>query len=457
MHAHDYRSLNPLDDNDAMSLVRTAGRALATGDVGHAADLLAKALHHSAAFSAALAASPQILDRLPELAAALVMADRGAASEALMRTAVEATPQATARHIHWIDMLRCGPGLSAAVALCEAAAKHAALPSTFHWHRGYCLYELGRYDEALTAWNALAASMPTNLEATILRDAAARRSDRGASSAAPSQFDGAACTFDATDLRGEDLGRALDRYGCAHIRRLFDPNQLREYAYNIQLNLDLTEDATKAFGRNAYVNEGYPLYFASDPHQGAAVLERYRATYPDMLRHECFDGFDLSEFYRFVFTALQTAGLDLVLRKTLGIDSLHISAMHSLVRHMTAPPTPFLGAFHQDARVFSTDMNLVTMWFPLQYVHGDSPSLEILPLRSRSFLPSKGGHIDQDLANPDLFWRPSYALGDAVLFSGLNAHRSYADPTMTTTRISIDLRFCADVFPGAVHQGAVQR
>jgi tetratricopeptide (TPR) repeat protein len=423
------------DDRLAAQLTRLAPQATFSGDMLADQDI---------AFGAHL---PRLVRRLCEMGEA-------DAAERLVRLTVESCIEPQWQR-HWLDIIRCGPAPAVALALCEAPAIAERADALLH--KGYILFECGRFEDAFEAWNAAALAKPMSREIALLRAAAARRIGRSIRPEDKLQpaFDPADGTFEAKSLDPARLSSALSRFGCAFVRGLFDPERLAEFAFNVQQNLDNTEALTASFGRNAYVNEGYPLYFASEPGYAVEVRDRYKASYPDMLRHEHFEGFDLRDICRFVFSALHRTRADVALRDYLAVGSLHLSPMHSLIRNMTAPPDPFIGAFHQDARVFGTDMRIVTMWFPLPYRHGDSPSLEIVPFRTHSFLPSKDGSIDQDIFEPAVFWRPEYELGDAVLFSGLNAHRSYASPGMGTTRISIDVRFCADLFPGAVHQGDV--
>ena len=112
----------------------------------------------------------------------------------------------------------------------------------------------------------------------------------------------------------------------------------------------------------------------------------------------------------------------------------------------------WFGEFHQDNRLYNSDAEILTLWFPFRYQHGLMPSLEFLPLKSKSHLPciSVCG-IDNEMFEPGAFWRPAYQLGDAMLLSGFVPHRTYVESSMTLERTSIDFRLFASSVPKPIY------
>lgn len=108
--------------------------------------------------------------------------------------------------------------------------------------------------------------------------------------------------------------------------------------------------------------------------------------------------------------------------------------------------------FHQDQTILKK--KLVNVWIPLSACGVEAPGLEIvlgswieqLPVSppSNARFAVEHAMIDPELVfasfGRDALWHPHFELGDAMLFSGATAHRTYATPTMNRGRMSIELR-----------------
>jgi hypothetical protein len=133
------------------------------------------------------------------------------------------------------------------------------------------------------------------------------------------------------------------------------------------------------------------------------------------------------------------------------MDPLYTSAALCHIRSFIPSGIKWFGEFHQDNRLYNSDAEILTLWFPFRYQHGPMPSLEFLPFRSKSHLPcvSVCG-IDNEMFEPGVFWRPAYELGDAMLLSGFVPHRTYVETDMTLERTSVDFRFFASAVPSPI-------
>jgi ectoine hydroxylase-related dioxygenase (phytanoyl-CoA dioxygenase family) len=108
--------------------------------------------------------------------------------------------------------------------------------------------------------------------------------------------------------------------------------------------------------------------------------------------------------------------------------------------------------FHQDESILGRKM--LNVWLPLAPCGVDAPGLELVlgswveqlqvspPPEARYAVERAMIAEDAILARfgPEPLWRPAFTLGDALLFSGRTAHRTYATPQMTRDRMSVELR-----------------
>ena len=92
----------------------------------------------------------------------------------------------------------------------------------------------------------------------------------------------------------------------------------------------------------------------------------------------------------------------------------------------------------------------MVVWVPLDPIDGTRPSLEVaqpmLPLRH--IADPKGFLIfDGIISVGETTVLNDLELGDVAAFTPYAPHRSYIAPTMTNTRLSLDLRF-SDMYGG---------
>jgi hypothetical protein len=131
---------------------------------------------------------------------------------------------------------------------------------------------------------------------------------------------------------------------------------------------------------------------------------------------------------------------------------LYTSAAICHIRSFAPNGVPWVGEFHQDNKLYDSSDTIVTLWFPFRYRHGSMPSLEFLPVSLKGHLPTVSAcGIDNAAFAPSAFWRPAYALGDAMLLSGFVPHRTYIEPHMTLERTSVDFRFFASKVPAPIY------
>jgi Phytanoyl-CoA dioxygenase (PhyH) len=107
---------------------------------------------------------------------------------------------------------------------------------------------------------------------------------------------------------------------------------------------------------------------------------------------------------------------------------------------------------HQDQTILKRP--LLNIWIPLDPCGADAPGLELVTGSWRELLspsPPEQPQFAVDHARLDeasvlgafgaeAFWRPCFALGDAMLFSGATIHRTYVNAAMRANRMSVELR-----------------
>lgn len=108
--------------------------------------------------------------------------------------------------------------------------------------------------------------------------------------------------------------------------------------------------------------------------------------------------------------------------------------------------------FHQDESILGRKM--LNVWIPLVRCGVDAPGLELVLGSWTEQLPVsppadaryavERAMITEDAIlgrfGREALWRPAFTPGDALLFSGRTAHRTYATPQMTRDRMSVELR-----------------
>ncbi len=108
--------------------------------------------------------------------------------------------------------------------------------------------------------------------------------------------------------------------------------------------------------------------------------------------------------------------------------------------------------FHQDETILRR--KLLNVWIPFSPCGVDAPGLQVVRGswgRLLDVSPPPGARYAVDLARIDelailrefrarALWNPALEVGDAMVFSGDTAHRTYAHGGMTRDRMSLELR-----------------
>lgn len=372
----------------------------------------------------------------------------------LARLAVRATAGNAALHMRWVRQVRYSKDFELALSICNAAFEIDGDQHLLRLNRGYLLYEAGRYEEAARDLDVAACTehpIEERLAATAARARAGTVSPRLQAQIIAEHFDPAEATFEALSLDVAKVRASLERFGCAWIKGVFEPQVLMEFDRTIAVNIDRIEETYEALGLSRDFNVGFPLYFGSEPDREKAQ-GLFRSMYPHLFDSGRMVGVDNSKLANYVFERLGQTGLDQAIGSYLKMDPLYTSAQICHIRNFIPSGTKWFGEFHQDNRLYNSDAEILTLWFPFRYQHGPMPSLEFLPLKSKSHLPcvSVCG-IDNDMFEPEAFWRPAYELGDAMLLSGFVPHRTYVESAMTLERTSVDFRFFASAVPHPIY------
>jgi tetratricopeptide (TPR) repeat protein len=375
----------------------------------------------------------------------------------LAELAIKTTPGNVALHMRWVRQVRYSKDFDLGLAMCDAAFKVDGDGHLQRLNRGYLLFEAGRYEEAAGDFDVAACTenpIEERLAAAAARLKLGRSSPAEQTSIINEHFDPAKATFQAKNLDKAAVQTSLQRFGCAWIKGLFDHETLENFDKTISRNIKDVEKVYLSLGLPEHFNVGFPLYFAAEksPERAQGI---FKSSYPNMFDPARMEGADNSKLAAYVFKQMKSTGLDDAVRSYLKMDKLYSSAAICHIRSFTPPGMKWFGEFHQDNRLYNSDAEILTLWFPFRYKHGPMPSLEFLPLKSKSHLPCTSVcGIDNTMFVPEAFWRPEYELGDAMLLSGFVPHRTYIEKDMDMERISIDFRLFASQVPDPIYESA---
>ena len=379
-----------------------------------------------------------------------------ASATRLVKPLLERTKSDEALHTKWIRSLRYDKYHDAAIHLANLCFGIDGDTSTLRLDRGYLLHEAGLYEEAIADLSIAANDPAFSVEARLVADGA--RTKLGTNSSASQKktiqafFKADDVTFDADDIDSEAVLSSLDKHGCAWIKGLFDPHELMQFDETIAHNIDGIEEIYRELGLDDGFNVGFPLYMASVKNRDAAQT-CFRDSYPALFNPEKMKNMSNDVLMHFVYKSLRAAHVDSIIGHHLGMPELYTSAAACHIRNMMPNGVRSFGEFHQDNRLYNSDAEILTLWFPFRYEHGPMPSLEFLPVRSKSHFPCVSAcGIDNDLFDPEVFWRPKYELGDAVILSGFVPHRTYFEPEHSVERTSVDVRFFNSPMPEPIFQ-----
>ena len=201
------------------------------------------------------------------------------------------------------------------------------------------------------------------------------------------RFDPANATFSAQDIRPANVIASIEQFGCAWIKGLFDPAELRKFDAIIAANIDGIENVYRALGFGDEFNIGFPLYFAAeiDP---IKTQQLFQSSYPGVFDPAKMDGVDTTKLANFTFAALSRCGLTKPIGRYLGLRELCTSPAITHIRNFKPRSEKWFGEFHQDNKLYDKKAEILTLWFPFRYEHGRMPSLEFLPVSLDDHLPT---------------------------------------------------------------------
>jgi hypothetical protein len=105
-----------------------------------------------------------------------------------------------------------------------------------------------------------------------------------------------------------DVIHSIEQFGCAWLKRLFDPTELKRFDAVIATNIDGIEKVYRDLGLGDAFNIGFPLYFASEANRDWAQ-QLFRNSYPGVFDSAKMTGAESTKLAAFVFAALRRCGL----------------------------------------------------------------------------------------------------------------------------------------------------
>lgn len=314
--------------------------------------------------------------------------------------------------------------------------RELALPEADDAGRAFSLAEQGRYAEAVGLGQALAIQNgdPQLLKALVQwRNLAFSAKGPGAQTWS---IEESIPEITPAELDAASLSAAIRNNGALIVRGLLE-------APAVSGLLDLAEAAFQAKARGANDCADYALL---DPAQGG-----------DLVATRVFsDGYamllaDAPRFLAHWIDTLTRLGIVDLMTRTLG-ERPALSAGKALLSRV--PPQGLTGEWHQDGRFLGANARTVNLWVALSPCGKDAPSLEIVPRRMQTIVPTgtedaayewsvSQAQVDAVLGDgprPPLL---RFAPGDAVLFDQMNLHRTGVRPGMTKVRSSIETWFFA--------------
>jgi hypothetical protein len=110
------------------------------------------------------------------------------------------------------------------------------------------------------------------------------------------------------------------------------------------------------------------------------------------------------------------------------------------------------GEWHQDGAFLGDGVRSLNVWMALDHCGADAPTMDVVPRRFESVVPTGTGTPFDWAVGPDQvvssageagILRPDFAPGDVLLFDHLFLHRTAAEPVMTSERHAIESWFFA--------------
>lgn len=150
-----------------------------------------------------------------------------------------------------------------------------------------------------------------------------------------------------------------------------------------------------------------------------------------------------------LITTLKDAGIIAVIEAYFGEKPV-LSLKKTTLRRV---PPDTNGGWHQDGAFLGDNIRSVNVWIALTDCGIDAPSMDMIPKRLDSIIPTGTGEasfswsLDENAAQvaggacPPI--RLHFKAGDAILFDEMNLHKTAADPSMTKVRYAIEAWFFA--------------
>lgn len=236
-------------------------------------------------------------------------------------------------------------------------------------------------------------------------------------------------SVDASNLLQPTTAEIFNKIGVLHIRGVFPCDILSDLASTVT-NL-LNEMETKAGSRTPYIS------IFSDPVNYEIMREVYNVleAKTDVLNKEMQA---IRDFCRVATRSDKYVGEFYYAREAIATST-------------TSASVPL---YHQDHPTFMISMTdivgvpinrFITVWVPLDPIDDETPSIEYVPAKLESELPStEGGMLDvtefEDKLPSLPHWVPPVALGDVCLHDQFTIHRSHITDKMTKMRRNIEVR-----------------
>lgn len=244
--------------------------------------------------------------------------------------------------------------------------------------------------------------------------------------------------FDMDNLNSSELSKALNTFGCALIKQVFPPEILSI--------INQRARAALAYRQTQFNERKLP----------EAYQKFYRIGWVPFISIREIESPEDRPFqllYLFSQSCLPRLILDYYKSPSVFVDP-----GSTVIRRVGLENKEMLTPFHQDglhkggAFPVLTGQPMLNCWFPLNSCGQDSPSLEVIALSQSEQFPFsndtshplyKNQALDSSwvLKNFAKYqWQPEYELGDVMLMTQFTIHKTYATPTMTKDRLSIEIR-----------------
>ena len=249
---------------------------------------------------------------------------------------------------------------------------------------------------------------------------------------------------DATEFNAETLRSGVFTKGSIIVRNLLgqaDVELLRDGIERTHLNCDLA-----LAGSSIDVTKPWYVPFQPPERDAYSMLPRdwLRGGGAQLAADSPRGLFDLLECF-------EKNGIVNVITDYLG-ERPALSIKKTSLRQ-TPPNLNTENGWHQDGAFLGADIRTVNLWIALTDCGVDAPSMDMVPRRLTSIVPTgtEGAAFDwavssqmiDEVCSTTPFTHLHFKAGDAIVFDEMNLHRTSTLPTMTMQRFAIEAWFFA--------------